>query len=79
MPAINWVQALWHELAGMPNVTVLTRTTAFGYYDHNMIALLEHRGQAMPEQRAALLDALIRYQGVEVRRDDVSAFGFRAP
>lgn len=41
--------------------------------------LLEHRGQAMPEQRAALLDALVEYQGAEVRRDDVSAFGFRAP
>jgi sarcosine oxidase subunit alpha len=44
MPAINWIQALGHELAGMPNVTFLTRTTAFGYYDHNMIALLEQRG-----------------------------------
>jgi hypothetical protein len=33
----------------------------------------------MPEQRVALLDALTRYQGDEVRRDDVSAFGFRAP
>jgi serine phosphatase RsbU (regulator of sigma subunit) len=41
--------------------------------------LLQHRDQAMPEQRVALLDALARYQGDEVRRDDVSAFGFRAP
>lgn len=40
--------------------------------------LLEHRDQAMPEQRAALLDALSQYQGGEARRDDISAFGFRA-
>ena len=44
MPANNWIHALWSELADMPNVTLLKRTTAFGYYDHNMIALLQHCG-----------------------------------
>lgn len=41
--------------------------------------LLAQRDRAMPEQRAALLDALAGYQGDEARLDDVSAFGFRAP
>lgn len=49
IPASNWIQALWSELADLPNVTVLSRTTAFGYYDHNMIALLEHCGPRADE------------------------------
>ncbi len=39
--------------------------------------ILKHRGQTMPEQRAALLAALEDYQGREPRKDDVSAIGFR--
>ena len=39
--------------------------------------LLEYRNESMPVQRVALLEALSRYQGREVRKDDVSAFGFR--
>lgn len=39
-------------------------------------AILSHRRQTMPEQRAALLAALAEYQGIEPRKDDVSAIGF---
>ncbi len=40
-PALDWVQAARAELAGMPHVRVLSRTTVFGYYDHNLLTLLE--------------------------------------
>ncbi|MEC9342584.1 MAG: sarcosine oxidase subunit alpha [Pseudomonadota bacterium] len=40
-PGEAWAQAAINELSGMDNVTVLTRTTAFGYYAQNMVALAE--------------------------------------
>jgi sarcosine oxidase subunit alpha len=36
-----WAQATAAKLKAMENVTVLTRTTAFGYYNHNFVALVE--------------------------------------
>jgi sarcosine oxidase subunit alpha len=36
-----WAQAMTAKLAAMPNVTVLTRTTVFGYYAQNFIGLVE--------------------------------------
>ncbi len=40
-PAEQWYGAAIAELDGLTNVTVLTRTTAFGYYDHNSLTLAE--------------------------------------
>lgn len=40
-PSDEWVAQALDELAGMANVTVRTRTTLFGYYDHNVLAALE--------------------------------------
>lgn len=40
-PAADWVEKAVTELAGMENVTLLRRTTAFGYYDHNWLGLVE--------------------------------------
>ena len=37
----TWAQAAAASLAAMPNVRLLTRTTAFGYYAQNMVALAE--------------------------------------
>ncbi|MBB5535399.1 sarcosine oxidase subunit alpha [Rhizobium giardinii] len=37
----TWAQATAAELAGMENVTVLPRTTAFGYYAQNFVGLTE--------------------------------------
>ena len=37
----DWAQAAAAKLKAMENVTVLTRTTAFGYYNHNFVALVE--------------------------------------
>lgn len=36
-----WAQEIAAKLKAMPNVRLMTRTTAFGYYNHNFIALAE--------------------------------------
>ena len=51
-PGAAWLEHARAELAALPEVRVLTRTTAFGYYDHNYLGLLErvgdHLGAAAP-------------------------------
>ncbi|MDJ0614446.1 MAG: sarcosine oxidase subunit alpha [Rhizobiaceae bacterium] len=37
----DWAASIVSELEAMDNVTVLPRTTAFGYYNHNMVTLAE--------------------------------------
>jgi sarcosine oxidase subunit alpha len=37
----EWLQSQIRELSRRPNVTLLQRTTAFGWYPHNMIGLCE--------------------------------------
>ena len=41
--ASAWLADALAELHAMPEVVVLPRTTAFGYYDHNHLCLLERR------------------------------------
>jgi len=40
-PGYGWAQQTGKALAAMDDVTLLTRTTAFGYYNHNFVALVE--------------------------------------
>lgn len=40
-PGRDWAQEITARLDRMPNVTVLTRTTVAGYYDHNVLTVLE--------------------------------------
>ncbi len=40
-PAMEWVAKALDELAAMEEVRLLTRATAFGYYDHNFLGLVE--------------------------------------
>jgi sarcosine oxidase subunit alpha len=40
-PAQRWLSAAIATLATRPNVTLLNRTTAFGYFPHNLIGLCE--------------------------------------
>ncbi len=40
-PARDWLSDTLAELARMPDVRLLTRTNAFGYYDHNYLTLME--------------------------------------
>ncbi len=41
LPAQTWVDQTIAQLAARPNVTILSRTTAFGYFNHNHVALAE--------------------------------------
>jgi sarcosine oxidase subunit alpha len=51
-PALAWLAHAEAELRTLSELRVLTRTTAFGYYDHNYLGLLErvtdHLGPAAP-------------------------------
>lgn len=47
-PAGDWLAAAIARLATSPNVTLLPRTTAFGYYPHNMIGLAERLTDHLP-------------------------------
>ena len=40
-PALEWVARAAGELEAMPDVTMLTRTTGFGYYDGTVVSALE--------------------------------------
>ncbi|PCI52801.1 MAG: sarcosine oxidase subunit alpha [Alphaproteobacteria bacterium] len=40
-PALEWVVDTEQHLRALDNVTILTRATASGYYDHNMITVSE--------------------------------------
>lgn len=48
-PADAWVAAAASELARMADVTVLPRTTVFGYYDHNFLSAVERVADHLPE------------------------------
>ena len=48
-PALEWVHRCTHDLDGMENVTVSTRTTAFGYYDSNVVNAIENVSDHLPE------------------------------
>jgi sarcosine oxidase subunit alpha len=39
--AASWLRTALTQLAALPNVTLLPRTTAFGYFPHNMLGLCE--------------------------------------
>ncbi|MCL2430289.1 MAG: FAD-dependent oxidoreductase, partial [Alphaproteobacteria bacterium] len=57
-PALNWVAAAKAELQAMPKVEILTRASAFGYYDHDYVGVVEHvrdGGPHAPRQRLHLL------------------------
>ena len=49
----DWVTQTLRELATMPEVRLLPRTTVFGYYDHNFLAAVERRGDHLPPALAA--------------------------
>ena len=40
-PSAEWLDSALSELRDMPEVRLMPRSTAFGYYDHNFIAVLE--------------------------------------
>ncbi|VAV98411.1 Sarcosine oxidase alpha subunit, partial [hydrothermal vent metagenome] len=53
-PALDWVRDAERHLRALDNVTILTRTTASGYYDHNMITVserLKNHNAPQPRER----------------------------
>ena len=46
LPGAVWAQRTAAELASRPGAVVLLRTTAFGFFDHGFLGLLEARDQA---------------------------------
>ena len=57
-PAAEWLEQAIAELHTFPNAQLLPRSTAFGYYDHNLLAVLERctdhlpaPAQGIPRQR----------------------------
>jgi len=48
-PGTSWVDARIGELGANGDVTLLPRTTAFGYYDQNLIGLVERVADHLPE------------------------------
>jgi len=51
-PAIDWIEATVAELSACKNVTLLPRSTVFGYYDHNFLAVAERRTDHLGERVA---------------------------
>lgn len=48
-PAADWLAGVLSELAGLPNVLLLPRTTANGYHDHNFATLHERRTEHLAD------------------------------
>ncbi len=52
-PALNWATRTVAELVALPDVMLMSRSTVFGYFDHNALGILEHTqsGPPLPRQR----------------------------
>jgi sarcosine oxidase, subunit alpha len=51
-PGAAWLRSVAAELDACAELRVLTRTTAFGYYDHNFLGLLERVTDHLPANAA---------------------------
>ncbi|WDD91511.1 sarcosine oxidase subunit alpha family protein [Burkholderia sp. FERM BP-3421] len=47
-PALQWVEKVEAELAARPDVRILTRSTAFGYQDHNLVTVVQRLTEHLP-------------------------------
>lgn len=67
LPAAEWVAHALARLAAMPEVTVLPRTTAFGYQDHTLVTLIERRSDHLPiDQAPAFRERLWKVRAKQV-------------
>ncbi|MPW20361.1 sarcosine oxidase subunit alpha family protein [Paraburkholderia sp. CNPSo 3157] len=46
--AMSWVEKIEAELSRMPDVKILTRSTAFGYQDHNLVTVTQRLTDHLP-------------------------------
>lgn len=44
----EWATTVTETLASMPDVTVLPRSTVYGYFDHNVLGIVERVGDHLP-------------------------------
>jgi sarcosine oxidase, subunit alpha len=66
-PALwTWLERSLKALANAPNVTILTRTTAFGYYHDNFIGAVERLTDHLPDGGTAPREKLWRIRAGEV-------------
>ncbi|WP_233805541.1 sarcosine oxidase subunit alpha family protein [Paraburkholderia sp. HP33-1] len=47
-PALQWVQKIEDELRQLPDVRILSRSTAFGYQDHNLVTVTQRLTDHLP-------------------------------
>jgi len=47
-PALQWVEKIEAELRKLPDVTILKRSTAFGYQDHNLLTVTQRLTDHLP-------------------------------
>lgn len=52
-PGKDWVDQTIDALSQLSNVRVMARTMAFGYYDHNLVGMLERRTDHLPSGQRA--------------------------
>lgn len=63
----DWVRNAVEKLSRLPDVTLLPRTTAFGYFPHNLVALNER----LTDHLASLPPQMARERTWQVRAGDV--------
>jgi sarcosine oxidase subunit alpha len=64
--ASDWLADALSELQSMPELKLLTHTTAFGYYDHNYVALVERVGDHLPPGQAVYKQRLWKVRAGQV-------------
>ncbi|MDN3519863.1 sarcosine oxidase subunit alpha family protein [Aquisalimonas lutea] len=65
-PAAKWVRRQTDALAREPEVTVLRRTTAVGYHDHNFVVLSERRTDHLGPDAGGVRERLHRVRAGQV-------------
>lgn len=57
LPAVDWVGKISADLRALPDVTILSRSTAFGYQDHNLVTINQRLSEHLPlaQRRASKL------------------------
>ena len=65
--AAAWLERTLQELAAMPHVQLLPRTTAFGFQDHRLLTLMERYSDHLPlDARAAYRERLWKVRAKQV-------------
>nr|MBP7491798.1 (2Fe-2S)-binding protein [Rhodoferax sp.] len=66
MPATQWVEDALLRLKAMPEVKVMSRTTVFGYMDHNLLILAERRTDHLVAPQATARERLWKVRAKQV-------------